>query len=167
MALTFVVLSTDNEASRLIKAALSAGSNTRLVAEAQTPERLLSDVQLLRPSGVILVVSQAPTDAECGMVKKIGSTYPGTAVITASTNSSSSVILRSIRSGAHEFLPLPINAEEFRTVMERVQEFQTVSEESMKKLGRLVAIFSGKGGAGPSFLAPNRQPQRAAPIPRV
>jgi pilus assembly protein CpaE len=155
MALTFVVLSTDNEASRLIKAALSAGSNTRLVAEAQTPERLLSDVQLLRPSGVILVLSQAPTDAEFGMVKKIGSTYPGTAVITASTNSSSSVILRSIRSGAHEFLPLPINAEEFRTVMERVQEFQTVSEESMKKLGRLVAIFSGKGGAGASFLATN------------
>src|SRR5215475_3866512 len=83
MSLTFVVLSTDNEASRLIKAALSAGPNTRLVAEAQTPERLFSDVQLLRPSGVILVLSPAPTDAEFGMIKKIVTTHPGTAVITA------------------------------------------------------------------------------------
>src|ERR1051325_12092144 len=132
MPLTFIVLSTNNEASHLIKAALSAGPDTRLAGEAQTVERLLSDVQLLRPSGVILVLSPTPTDAEFGMVKKIVTTHPGTAVITASTNSSSSVILRSIRSGAHEFLPLPINTEEFRTVMDRVQELRSVSEESMK-----------------------------------
>jgi pilus assembly protein CpaE len=39
--------------------------------------------------------------------------------------------------------------------MERVQELRSVSEAGMKKIGRLVAIFSGKGGAGVSFLATN------------
>jgi pilus assembly protein CpaE len=58
-----------------------------------------------------------------------------------------------MRSGAREFLQLPINADEFKTVLDRTEEFNgTVTS---KRNGRTVAVFSGKGGAGVSFVATN------------
>jgi pilus assembly protein CpaE len=104
---------------------------------------------------VIVVLNQGALDAQFALVKKLVANHPSTAVITACEDAPSALVLRSIRSGAQEFLQLPIDTEEFRTVTERVEELRLSSEQSNKKLGRLVAVFSGKGGAGASFFATN------------
>jgi len=65
------------------------------------------------------------------------------------------LILRSLRAGAREFLRIPISAEELRTVLSRVSEFCTKQEEAPKKKGRMVSVFSSKGGCGTSFIATN------------
>lgn len=155
MNLTFLVLSNNPEASKQIQSALSGGMNTRLVGESQYSDRFLADVALLKPSAVIVVLNKVPLDSEFAFIKNLSTAHPGTAVITASEDTASSLVLRSIRSGAHEFLQLPIDAQEFRTVVERIQELRLASDESAKKLGRLIAIFSGKGGSGVSFFATN------------
>jgi pilus assembly protein CpaE len=155
MSLTFLLLSTNPEASKQIRSALSRGLNTRVVGESHSPDRFLADVALLKPAAVIMVLNKAPLDNEFALIKRISTEYPGTAVVTASEDTSSSLILGSIRSGGREFLPLPINDEEFRAVIERINELQLASDERAKNLGRLIAVFSGKGGAGVSFFATN------------
>jgi pilus assembly protein CpaE len=155
MPLTFLVLSNNTEASNELKVALSSGPNTRLLAECDSAERLMADLSLLRPSAIIVVLSQENPEREFTLIKNVIASHPETAVITASTDTSSSLILRSMRSGAHEFLPLPVVAEEFRTVVERVRELRLHDEGTSKKRGRIVAVFSGKGGAGVSFVATN------------
>src|SRR6185503_8756752 len=57
--------------------------------------------------------------------------------------------------GAREFLRIPISTEELRTVLDRISEFCTTKVETPKKQGRMVAVFSSKGGCGTSFIATN------------
>ena len=155
MSLTFLLLSNNSEASNELRVALSSGSNTHLLGECDNPERLLADVRLLRPSAAIVVLSPDNPDKEFALIKELIASSPGTAVITASQDISSALILRSMRSGAHEFLQLPVVADEFRMVVERITELRLAGESSSSKHGHVVAVFSGKGGAGVSFFATN------------
>src|SRR5215216_7994320 len=155
MSLTFLVLSNNTEASNELRVALSSSLNTRLLGECDSPERLMADLSLLRPSAIIVVLSRDNPERELTLIKNVIASHPETAVITASTDTSSSLILRSMRSGAHEFLPLPIVADEFRTVVDRIRELRLQDESTSKKAGRVVAVFSGKGGSGVSFVATN------------
>lgn len=155
MSLTFVVLSNNSESANELRVALSSGSNTRLLSECNDPDRLIADLTLLRPSAVIVELSQENPDREFAVIKKVIASNSAIAVITASRDASSALILRSMRSGAHEFLPLPVVAEEFRTVVDRIRELRLRDESTSKKHGRVIAVFSGKGGAGVSFVATN------------
>ena len=155
MSLTFLILSNNSESSVELKAALASGPNTRLLSECDSPERLLADVGLLRPSAIIVELSRDNPDKEFAVIKKVLTSHPEIAVITASSDSSAALILRSMRSGAHEFLSLPIVADEFNTVVERIRELRLRDESTSKKHGRVVAVFSGKGGSGVSFVATN------------
>src|SRR5258705_3978000 len=155
MSLTFLLLSKNSEASNELRVALSSGTNTRLLGECENPERLLADVSVLRPSAAIVVLSQDNPDKEFALIKELIASSPGTAVITASQDTSSALILRSMRSGAHEFLQLPVVADEFRMVVERITELRLAGESASSKHGHVVAVFSGKGGAGVSFFATN------------
>ena len=155
MSLTFLLLSNNTEASNELRVALSSGSNTRLLAECDSPERLMADLSLLRPSAIIVVLNQGNLEREFTLIKNVIASHPETAVITASADASSSLILRSMRSGAHEFLPLPVVADEFRTVVDRIRELRLHGDDTSKKHARIVAVFSGKGGAGVSFVATN------------
>ena len=116
------------------------------MAECDSPDRLMADLSLLRPAAIIVVLSQENLEREFTLIKNVVASHPETAVITASTNPSSALILRSMRSGAHEFLQLPIVEEEFRTVIDRVKELGLGSEHGSRQPGRIVAVFSGKGG---------------------
>jgi pilus assembly protein CpaE len=156
MSLTFLVLSNNSESTNELRVALSAGINTRLLSECDTPERFLTDLGLLRPAAAIVVLSDDNPDRELALIKKVIASHPETAVITASRDASSSLILRSMRSGAHEFLQLPVVADDFKTVMDRIRELRLHDGDgTAKKHGRVVAVFSGKGGSGVSFVATN------------
>ena len=155
MSLTFLVLSNNTESSSELRVALSSGPNTRLLAECNSPERLLADTSLLRPAAIIVVLSEDNPEREFALIKKLLTSHPQVAVITASKDASSSLILRSMRSGAHEFIPLPVVAEEFRTVIDRIKELRLHDEANPQNHGRVVAVFSGKGGSGVSFVATN------------
>jgi pilus assembly protein CpaE len=80
---------------------------------------------------------------------------PNTALLSAAQDASPDMILRSLRAGAREFLRIPISTDELRTVLDRISEFCTQQVETPKKKGRMVAVFSSKGGCGTSFLATN------------
>jgi pilus assembly protein CpaE len=60
-----------------------------------------------------------------------------------------------MRAGAREFLRLPIINEELTTVLDRTAEFCARQTNAPKKKGRLIAVFSSKGGCGTSFIATN------------
>lgn len=155
MSLTFLLLSNNSESSDELRGALSSGRDTRLLGECDSRERLVADVTLLRPSAAIVVLSQDNPDNEFALIKELTASSPDTAVITASIDTSSALILRSMRSGAHEFLQLPIVPDEFRTVVDRIRELRLGGEGTSRKHGHVVAVYSGKGGSGVSFVATN------------
>ena len=152
---TFSVMGTSEAARTEIKNALFGSAYSRLLTECSDGRQLLSDVARVRPNAAIVVLDALSQDEQLELVKELAVVSPDTAIIAASLDSSPTMILGSIRAGAHEFLQLPIEKSEFQTVLERVAARRRTAEKHQKTDGRVIAVFSGKGGAGVSFLATN------------
>lgn len=153
--LTFIAMGRTLEGSEEIRDALTGSARVRLLAESADPDELLADVLRLRPSAAIMVLEAGNSEKEFALIKQLAAACPDTAVITAARNASPALILGSMRSGAREFLQLPIIADEFQTVLDRVAELSAAGKSASKKSGRIVGVFSSKGGAGVSFFAAN------------
>jgi pilus assembly protein CpaE len=152
--LTFVILSAGLEMFRELRGALSTQEGARLLVGGDDAEQIFPEIERLRPSAVVIAIGPEP-EAELRFVERVARECPRSAVICASRDASPDLILRSIRAGAREFLRLPLRAEEFATVYQRTAEFCAVQPEAPKRRGRVISVFSSKGGTGTTFIATN------------
>jgi pilus assembly protein CpaE len=159
--LTFVVLSTGLDNFKEIRGALASDSRVHILAGGNDVEQVHEEIRRLKPSGAIIALG-ANSDQAIKLIQKLNSERPSTAIISAAQNASADLMLQSLRAGAREFLHLPISAEELKTVLDRVSEFCAGQVEAPKRKGRMVAIFSSKGGCGTSFIATNLAASTAA-----
>ncbi|HVF41461.1 MAG TPA: AAA family ATPase [Pyrinomonadaceae bacterium] len=152
--LTFVILSTGLEMFRELRGALSTQEGARLLVGGDDAEQIFPEIERLRPSAVVVALGNQP-DADLRFVERVARECPQSSVICASRDASPDLILRSMRAGAREFLRLPLRPEEFATVYQRTAEFCAVQPEAPKKRGRVISVFSSKGGTGTTFIATN------------
>ena len=152
--LTFVVLSTGLDNFKEIRAALAIDGRAQLLAGGNDPEQLHEEIVRLKPAAAIIALSNNSEQA-IKFIQRLHVDSPTTAVISAARDASPDLILQSLRAGAREFLRLPISNDELKTVIDQVAEFSAGQVEAPKKKGRMIAVFSSKGGCGTSFLATN------------
>src|SRR5215211_9033044 len=152
--ISVVVLSTGLENFKDIRRALSAEARVKLLAGGNDTDQLYEEIVRLKPAAAIIALGPN-ADQAVKFIEKLNAEVPGTALISAAQDASPDMILRSLRAGAREFLRLPIIADELRTVLDRVADFSSKQVEAPKKKGRMVAVFSSKGGCGTSFIATN------------
>src|SRR5882724_2890818 len=104
--LTFIVLCKDASDSKELSRALSAHSGASLLMISDDAEQVFTETARLHPSAVIIAYSHVNEPLQ-GLVQRISAKCPATAVICASRDSSPDLIIRSMRSGARDFLRLP------------------------------------------------------------
>jgi pilus assembly protein CpaE len=160
--LTFVILSTGLDSFKELRGALAAEGCARLLAGGDDAEQVYAEIVNLRPNAAIITLGANPEPA-LKMIEKLSVECPATAIISAVRDASPDLILRSMRAGAREFLRLPIGRDELKTVLDRTAEFCSVQVDAPKKKGRMIAVFSSKGGCGTSFIATNLATAMRAP----
>jgi len=153
--MTFSILGSNPEAAKEIRDAVFSNSHTRLLTECDDNDRLLADVLRVRPTAAIMILEANNLEKQFDLIRQLASTCPNTAIITASHDASPAMILGGMRAGAREFLQIPVIASELQTVLEHVSQLSEAGDTADKKNRRMIAVFSGKGGAGVSFLATN------------
>lgn len=161
--LTFVIMGRDQATSQEIKQALQASGRARVLAECDGHDKMLAEVIRLRPSTAVLILDANNPEKEFAFISKLVGLHPGTAIIAAAPNASPALILGSMRAGVNEFLQIPLIPDEFQTVLKRVSQLRKEEQSSSGKTARIIAVFSGKGGAGVSFLATNLAAAVGAP----
>lgn len=152
--LSFVVLSTGLENFKEIRAALAADGRAQLLAGGNDPDQLYEEMVRLKPAAAIIALGNN-AEQSIRFIQRINSDSPATAVISAAQDASPDLILQSLRAGAREFLRLPVTQEELKTIIDRVADFSAGQVEAPRKKGRMVSVFSSKGGCGTSFIATN------------
>jgi pilus assembly protein CpaE len=152
--LTIVVLSTGLDNFKEIRTALSTDSRVQLLAGGNDAEQVREEIMRLKPAAAIITLG-ANADQAIKLIQRLAVESPKTALISAANNAAPDLLLQSLRAGAREFLKLPISAEELKTVLDRVADFSAGQVETPKKKGRMIAVFSSKGGCGTSFIATN------------
>ncbi|HEV2885086.1 MAG TPA: AAA family ATPase [Pyrinomonadaceae bacterium] len=152
--ITIVVLSTGLDNFKEIRTALTADSRVKLLAGGNDSEQLYGEIVRLKPMAAIITLGSNP-EHSIKLIQRLGKESPKTALISAAQNASSELLLKSLRAGAREFLQLPVQPAELKTVLDRVGEFCSEQVEEPRKKGRMIAVFSSKGGCGTSFVATN------------
>lgn len=161
-SLTFVLLTTGQETAQALQAVLSADRRVRVLATSEHPETVYAETLRWQPSAVILSLGRDPR-AAWELSRRIHAAQPDTLIICAAQAPTPEMILESLRAGACEFLRLPIIPEEFNTVLGRVQLFSASKAQETRPQGRILAVCSGKGGSGTSFIAANLAASLEAP----
>lgn len=152
--LTFIILSTGLDSFKEIRSGLASDSRARLLAGGNDAEQLSEEIVRLKPSAAIIALG-ANIEQALGLMERLSVECPQTAIIAGARDASPDLILRAMRAGAREFLRLPIISEELETVLDRVEEFCSEQAPTPRKKGRMIAVFSSKGGCGTSFIAAN------------
>jgi pilus assembly protein CpaE len=152
--ITVVILSKDLDDFNSIRAALNTDSRAKLISGGNDAEQVYEVVTEHKPSAAIISLS-ADGDQAIKLIQRLNADCPNTAIISAAKETSADLILQSLRSGAKEFLRLPVDSEELKTVFDQIAEFCADREEGEKKAGRMISVFSSKGGCGTSFIATN------------
>jgi pilus assembly protein CpaE len=78
-------------------------------------------------------------------------------IFLTSSSTDSSVLIQGMRAGAREFLTQPIQQETLRVALNKCidQKIQDRIQAGMQKLGKIVVVMGGKGGAGATTVAVN------------
>ena len=160
---SLIVYSAEPDAYRELREALATHPQAQLLAGCDSAEQIYAEIARHNPAAAIVVVLGESADYGLSLIKRLAASYPTMAFIAAARNSTPDLVMRSIRAGAGEFLSLPAAAEELRTVLGRVAEFCAEKQAAAQERGRVVAVFSSKGGCGASFLAANLAAVAEAP----
>ena len=152
--ISVVVLSTGLDNFKDIRRALSAEDRVKLLAGGNDADQLYEEIVRLKPQAAIIALGPN-ADHAVRFIERLNKECPGTALISAAQDASPDMILKSLRAGAREFLRIPISSDELRTVLDRVSDVITKTVEAPKKKGRMVSVFSSKGGCGTTFIATN------------
>ncbi|MGH9844385.1 MAG: AAA family ATPase [Blastocatellia bacterium] len=154
--LNFVILTGGVDDATSFRRALAEERRIRIVAASDKPEQVYADVVRWKPAAVIINTgSGTGKEPDWTLCRQVNAVCPETIIICASHNSSPDLILDSLRAGAREFLRLPIDAGELRTVVNRVAEIAGAETNAGRNRGRVIAAYSNKGGCGTSFIAAN------------
>ncbi|HEU5361473.1 MAG TPA: AAA family ATPase [Candidatus Deferrimicrobiaceae bacterium] len=88
-------------------------------------------------------------------ISTLGKDFPSLYIMALSDRSDADLILRSIRSGAHDFLTKPVKENDLRAAAEKVFKLKNGREASRRSGGKIVSVFSNKGGNGTTTIAVN------------
>jgi pilus assembly protein CpaE len=152
--LTFVIFTGRDDDAQDLRVALNSDHRVRVVATSNNTEQVYSEVARWRPSAVLINLGFEP-EPDWTLCRQISALCPQTMIICASRRTSPDLILESLRAGAREFLRLPVIVDELKTVIDRTAEFCAGESKAAKKRGRVISVFSNKGGCGSSFIAAN------------
>lgn len=152
--LTALIIEPDNESRKAIEDHLVSTNVVSVQGTAQDLQAGYRMVGQLKPSLVIVSLNSDSSRA-LALIETMSNSYPETAIIAISTDKTSDLILRAMRAGAMEFLVKPVNAEELRIAIGKLQRARTARMAAGTPAGKVVTVFSAKGGFGSTTIATN------------
>ncbi|CAN7664793.1 AAA family ATPase [Pseudoduganella sp. LjRoot289] len=147
-----LMISRDN----LLYAEIAAQGAARMPAVQLVASRqgLREAVERLLPEPPELVIFDAsdvaPEEAE--LVERLGKHYPRASYMLLTREPQQDLLIRAMRAGMREVLPLPLVHRAFHEAMDRIEIETGVTH---MRDGKALAFISCKGGSGATFLATN------------
>jgi len=106
------------------------------------------------PAIVLLDLSRDP-GRMLALAQEIKIKFPGIHLVATSGSSDTEIILQAMRSGAEEFLSQPFNWPTVVQSLERIRAKINLQSSKNTGRGRIITVFSNKGGVGTTTVATN------------
>lgn len=111
-----------------------------------------SQQQLVEANPDLVVIESTQGEVLLRRINQVHRVLPNAWLLAVSSAQDPDLIIRCVRAGAREFLPIPLTAEAMATAAER---FLGEHPERLRQPGMVVGVTSAKGGTGSTSVAIN------------
>ena len=144
-----------NDSSReRLKSMLMGMDMIWLEAEASRYEFFADVVAQTNPDIGVVAIDADPESA-LRLVSRLSEHSPDCAVLVVSSSNDGNLILKSMRAGAKEFLPLPVRLEDLLAALGRISERRFGKGDSKPRGCQVIAVAGATGGVGSTTVAVN------------
>ncbi len=153
----FIVLNRDEGYSAELRALLLQSPHAKIVADVDEPAMLEQAVSQF-PADVVLVNLDPHPDTVLPVMGEVAKNHTNVSIFATSESTDGPLILKTMRMGAREFLPKPIEAKALAEAIEKVASQRSGAVAQ----GRLFTVMGASGGVGGTTLATNLAVELAA-----
>jgi pilus assembly protein CpaE len=146
---TAVVVDSDDSSRNSLITQLRTMPGVKVEADAGELGLGMKLARQVRPN--LLLLEAKPLDEALALAERFHLDSPATAIFMLSSDSTPNTILRAMRAGAKEFLPRPVVPAELGGAVEKLLR----QAGSSSGRGKVVAVFSNKGGVGTTSVSVN------------
>ena len=146
------ILSDEFSTSEVLKLYCSEFDFERLYV-CNSCEDAYGQVSSANESSVLIVDFSDNKSEKIQLISKVCANISGCKILALSDNPSVNLIVEVMRSGAREFLPLPLIKNEFSDSMNKI--LSENSQTNKNSRCKIISVFSNKGGIGKTSLATN------------
>lgn len=107
-----------------------------------------------RPELAIVGLDPDP-GAAIARIAELTAEFPSLCIVALSARSDADLILCAMRAGVHDFLRKPATEADLRAAVDKVLKRKSARTEPQRGEGRVVTVFSNKGGNGGTTIAVN------------
>ena len=157
--ISLLVASTDEHFREMVRENLLNMPNAKVVAE--YPEvtlnlyiRVLQDLER-QPEAALFVDLAGDPEASLKALEKVKQAAPDLYVIAANYAGDAETVIHAVRSGANDFILLPLRRTDFRDAIARLEHVPRRAVTGGSRLGRVYTFLGAKGGVGTTTLAVN------------
>lgn len=152
--LSVVVIDSDGSMRATLRNQLAQIENVELADELKGTDQGFEVVKKTRPDILIL---ELPADYSRTLrwTERMKLELPGTTIFVSSEIKTTELIISAMRAGAQEFLARPIDPGELRKAVEKLIAERERLNRQTPEGGRVISVFSKKGGLGVTTLAVN------------
>jgi pilus assembly protein CpaE len=110
------------------------------------------DRLLTTPPALVIIDAISSDAAEADLLERLCKAYPGASFMLLTGEQQPDLLIRAMRAGVREVLPLPLVHQAFHEALDRVA---SAAGMSALRDGKVLAFISCKGGSGATFVSTN------------
>ncbi len=148
-----IVLSDEFSTKEILKLYVGEFDRLDVVETPQNTSSVLDMLNSMADKSVMLIDLSDNTSEKLEFMQKVSSQCKNCKIIALSDNPSVDLIIKIMRSGAKEFLPVPIIKNELYDVLTKIMT--QLEEPKRNNKCKIISVFSNKGGIGKTSLATN------------
>lgn len=154
-AISIVIIDSDPDSLKSMVGFIQRLGNHAIVeGTAATFEKGLEIIHKKRPMVVIMEVCE-DVNLSIERMKNILSRFPHITIFATCPDKSSDTILKVMRAGAAEYLLKPVSEVDLSAALQKLGRLWVVKPPIEEKVGRVITVFSPKGGVGTTTIAIN------------
>lgn len=148
-----LILSDEYSTNEVLKLFVSEFDNINLIDCPAQPELILATLTEMQNKSIFLVDLSNNKQEKLDLILKVSQQCPNCKVLALSDNPTIDLIIRIMRAGAKEFVPIPILKNEFFDSLNKI--ISQFEEPKKNNKCKIISVFSNKGGIGKTSLATN------------
>jgi pilus assembly protein CpaE len=149
-----LIIETDQEAIRQIDILSKRIGAIEVRWKTQSVQTGIDIIRKHLPEMVIVGLGANP-ESSIESISMMAKDFPFLYLVALSDRTDSDLILRTIRAGAHDYLCKPVKEIDLRAAAEKASKLKTTRKESVGRGGKILSVFSNKGGNGTTTIAVN------------